>query len=241
MPSAVKAFRIVEDLQSLDLPVRLYNRDETFSTRTSSEANAMTRNTTVFATLLSLGFTPVAAQNTDCDIFEAWVSSDELAIHRTQFWSPASLETVSVCLHSGQPVNARGRDGTSPLLEAAQWNDNPGVVTLLLSYGADINARDVDGRTPLHGAAQWNDNPEVLIVLLDSGADVNTRTKYGSTPLHSAAKMNSNPEVLTVLLDAGADATAVNEDGETPFDLAKNNDALVGTDAYWALNDARFE
>ena len=44
-----------------------------------------------------------------------------------------------------------------------------------------------------------------------------------------------------MLLDAGADATAVNEDGETPFDLAKDNEALVGTDAYWALNDARFE
>ena len=44
-----------------------------------------------------------------------------------------------------------------------------------------------------------------------------------------------------MLLDAGADATAVNEDGETPFDLAKDNEALVDTDAYWALNDARFE
>ena len=44
-----------------------------------------------------------------------------------------------------------------------------------------------------------------------------------------------------MLLDAGADATAVNEDGETPFDLAKDNGAPVGTDAYWALNDARFE
>ena len=27
---------------------------------------------------------------------------------------------------------------------------------------------------------------------------------------------------------------------ETPFDLAKENEALVGTDAYWSLNDAKF-
>ena len=44
-----------------------------------------------------------------------------------------------------------------------------------------------------------------------------------------------------VLLSADADATVVNEGGFTPFDLAKDNEALAGTDAYWALNDARFE
>ena len=42
-------------------------------------------------------------------------------------------------------------------------------------------------------------------------------------------------------LNAGANATAVTEEGLTPFDLAKVNEALAGADAYWALNDARFE
>ena len=70
---------------------------------------------------------------------------------------------------------------------------------------------------------------------------MNAIDEDGRTPLHMAAKHNKNQEVLTLLLDAGADATAVNEDGETPFDLAKDNEALVDTDAYWALNDARFE
>ena len=61
------------------------------------------------------------------------------------------------------------------------------------------------------------------------------------TPLHLASESTYNPEIITILLDAGADGTAVNSDGQTPFDLAKDNEALVGTDAYWALNDARFE
>jgi ankyrin repeat protein len=90
-------------------------------------------------------------------------------------------------------------------------------------------------------AASDNESPEVITVLLDAGANVNARNDSGGTPLHMAAKYNENPEVIIVLLDAGADGTAVNEDGLTPFDLAKDNEALAGTDAYWALNDARFE
>ena len=43
------------------------------------------------------------------------------------------------------------------------------------------------------------------------------------------------------LLNVGADGTVTNEEGKTPWDLAKDNDQLKGTDAYWALNDARFE
>ena len=92
-----------------------------------------------------------------------------------------------------------------------------------------------------------DDNPESIKVLLDAGADINARTEAGETPLHGMhygfgiSTFTNNPEVITVLLDAGADGAAVNEDGETPFDLAKDNEALAGTDAYWALNDARFE
>ena len=128
----------------------------------------MTRITTVLVTVLSLAFTPLAAQQTDCD---GWNPSDwEVA---KPFWEAASVDTVSDCLMSG----------------------------------ADVNARDEDG----------------------------------STTLHRAAFLNENPEVIIALLDAGADGPAVNDDGEAPFDLAKNNTALAGTDAYWALNDARFE
>ena len=42
------------------------------------------------------------------------------------------------------------------------------------------------------------------------------------------------------LADAGADAKARTKAGETPWDLAKENNAIKGTDAYWRLNDERF-
>tara|TARA_R110000744_G_scaffold120008_1_gene223671 strand:+ start:1263 stop:1610 length:348 start_codon:yes stop_codon:yes gene_type:complete len=115
-----------------------------------------------------MAFTPLAAQQTDCD---GWSPSDSEV--SKPFWEAASVDTVSDCLMSG----------------------------------ADLNARAENGFTPLHWAALYNENPEVIIALLD----------------------------------AGADGTAVNDDGETPFDAAKDNEALEGTDAYWALSDARFE
>jgi hypothetical protein len=53
----------IEVLPSLELPVLFDDHHETFSTRTSSEATAMTRITFAIAAVLSLAFTPLAAQD----------------------------------------------------------------------------------------------------------------------------------------------------------------------------------
>ena len=102
-------------------------------------------------------------------------------------------------------------------------------------------ARNENGVTPLHWAARGNENPAVIAALVDAGADLKARTGYGLTPLHAAAISNANPAVITALLDAGADPNARTEDGETPWDYAKDRESLKRSDAYWRLNDARFE
>ena len=63
----------------------------------------------------------------------------------------------------------------------------------------------------------------------------------GDTPLHWAALANANPSVIAALIEAGADPGARDDAGKTPFDYAKDNEALKGTEAYWLLNDGRFE
>ena len=174
----------------------------------------MTRITVILATVLSLAFTPLAAQETNCD---GWMASNwEVQV---QFWETATSATVSDCLNSGSSVNARGEIDITPLHLAALLNENPEVFTVLLDAGADVNARDKDGRTPLLIAARPN-YPEVFTVLLDAGADVNARDEDGDTPLHQAAGGNENPEVIIELLDAGADVNARNKDGETPLFFA---------------------
>jgi TolA-binding protein len=65
----------IEVLPSLDLPVLFDDHHETFSTHTSPEATAMKRITTVLATILSLAFTPLAAQDYDNGV-EAYNAGD---------------------------------------------------------------------------------------------------------------------------------------------------------------------
>ena len=66
------------------------------------------------------------------------------------------------------------------------------------------------------------------------------------TPLHYAADLiwfrdvDDPGSAIDALLDAGADPSAEDEDSKTPWDLAKENDGLRGSDAYWRMNDARF-
>ena len=67
------------------------------------------------------------------------------------------------------------------------------------------------------------------------------RAVDGATPLQFAAWNNSNPSVIKALIEGGADPAARDEDGKISFDYAEDNEALKGTDAYWLLNDARFE
>ena len=187
------------------------------------------------ALTLSLASSAVQAQETNCD---DWVASDKEV--RKMFWEAATAETVADCLNSGSSVNARDKKGFTPLQDAAFLNNTPEVLTVLLNAGADVNARDEEGSTPLHRAAV-NKNSEVLTVLLEAGADVNAKNEDGFTPLHIAASSNDNPDVLALLLNSGADGAAINDFGQTPFEAAKNNEALAGTDAYWALNDARYK
>ena len=152
---------------------------------------------------------------------------------------------VQALLAAAADVNARDQRGGTPLHRAAS---NPLMIGFLLAAGANLEARDVEGHTPLHAAA---DNPvaeAIRALLLSAGANLEARDEDGNTSLHLAAQYvneyvigNHAGAAIEALLDAGADATARNAAGQTPWDLAEDNEALKGADAYWRLNDARFE
>ena len=151
-----------------------------------------------------------------------------------------------VLLAAGANVEARTDRGRTPLHWAASFNENPAVIEALLASGANPMARNRTGRTPLHDIDR-SDIPAMIIeVLLAAGAQITARDEDGNTPLHTAAAYrNATNEVhggaaIEALLDAGADATARNATGETPWDIAAENERLKGSDAYWQLNDARF-
>ena len=155
------------------------------------------------------------------------------------------------------------------LLHFAGWNDDPAVAEMLLAAGADPNEHLNPSmnalETPLHFAAgYWNS--AVAEVLLAAGADVNARDEDGNVPLHntvehpfpSSSKVDRTPtDVIEVLLKAGADGSARNAEGRTPWDVLQQvfaddyeysgddldakRQELRQSEAYWRLNDARFE
>ena len=154
----------------------------------------------------------------------------------------ANPSVIVALIEGGADPGARlKRGGYTPLHFAAERNANLSVIVALIEGGTDPGARAEGGITPLHKAAWWSDNPPVIAALIEGGADPNARAEGGITPLHVAAHSNSNPSVIAALIEGGADPGAWDDDGFTPFDYAKDNDVLKGTDAYWLLNEGRFE
>ena len=158
------------------------------------------------------------------------------------------LAVLEALMARGARVDIRRDNGRTPLHAAAKDNDNPAVLEALLAAGIDPNAVDEAGKTPLHEAVVrlFPANPPVVEALVVGGADLLARDQDGNTPLHHAAAASSFDDdrhagdAIDVLLDAGADVTMRNAADQTPWDLARENEALRGSDAFWRLNEARF-
>lgn len=128
-----------------------------------------------------------------------------------------------------------GTPGWSPLLLAAWSNKNPEVIKTLIRAGASVNERfSVKIRvTPESGGA--------LRELFGDHGKKDNAPNENLTPLMIAASNTDDPEVVTALLKAGADPKAKNRAGETAADMAKLNQAMLNTPAYWALKDALYK
>ncbi len=155
----------------------------------------------------------------------------------------ASIDQVVFLLDMGIDVNARNRNGHSPLYLAVQENrrtigeqllasgadvfssdsDNSSPLRLALTWGADvqdwvltsevIKAKDGSGNTPLHYAAEWQLN-EAVWSLLEKGSDPNAQNTNGESPIFNAVKAN-NIEAIQLLLQNGADRNLRNYLGDT--------------------------
>jgi hypothetical protein len=123
-----------------------------------------------------------------------------------------NLNEVRNLIASGEDVNGREEDKTTPLFIAVE-NGNLEMTELLLNFGAKVNARNSTRETAL---MKLDDeaSKELVELLIRNGAKVDLKDASGNTALILAAQA-AKPEVVQALIDAGADVNEKNEEGQT--------------------------
>lgn len=108
-------------------------------------------------------------------------------------------ELFRLCLEHDADVNARDKDGVTPLLDALRNAADPWVDELL-ARGADATETDNEGRNPLHYAALVG-TPEIIDKLVKAGADPTGIEQRGMTPMDYAREAQTT-ELEAALRDA---------------------------------------
>ena len=151
------------------------------------------------------------------------------------WWSKATLADLKMYASDQEVINQKDPYGFSPLHFAVS-NNSPQKVELLLNLGANVNAKSHYGFTPIFHAVSQTGDLKIVNLLLEAGANVNVKNKDGITPLHYAAW--GTPEKLQSLLSAGANPIAKSKAGLTPYDMARDNENLMGTKVLKILENA---
>lgn len=105
-------------------------------------------------------------------------------------------KVVELLAQNPDPDARDSSGGTA--LHAAMFQDNIGIVQLLVDAGYDVNAIGPrNGYTPLHDAV-WADNLPALKLLVANGGDLSVRGLDGYTPLEKA-RAEGKEDIVTYL------------------------------------------
>lgn len=141
-------------------------------------------------------------------------------------WRRNSFHLVPLLIDFGANVNARYKDGTSPIALAVSETDCPiDTISVLIKAGAVIDAPDNNGVTPLMKASR-SGHIEAVKLLLDLKASVTSNDLEGKSVLHWCCK-GGHAKILPLLVNAGADINLQDREGCTPLMYAACDDDVT--------------
>ncbi|MBN1903461.1 MAG: ankyrin repeat domain-containing protein, partial [Deltaproteobacteria bacterium] len=103
----------------------------------------------------------------------------------------------------GAKVNTRLRDGTTPLMIAANMGDFE-LVKFLLENGAKINKKAQNGTTALWIAVTRRHSP-IAMLLIENGAHVDIINKDIDVSILMIASQNGHTEIVRLFCEWGSD------------------------------------
>lgn len=147
---------------------------------------------------------------------------------------PDTLKALKVLLEYKADINARDKNGFTPLMRATFAAAlRPGEiepVKFLLANGADVNVTEKSGMSALHLAAKnmkLQADTSLVEILLKAGANVNQlmglpygKPTVGFSPLALAATTGNNA-VIKILIAAGANPNLKGAKGMSPLESAR--------------------
>jgi ankyrin repeat protein len=153
------------------------------------------------------------------------------------------LGSAEILLKKGANVNAANLEGWTPLHQAA-FQNNPNMVSWLLSNGADVDPQFVQKPSPPNSGYIIVDTYESgeLGPRDPDGSIVSSETDIppsplGETPLHWAAR-GGDLQVIQLLAQKGAKINAQDALGNTPLHIASDTGNLNGVKALLSIGAA---
>lgn len=124
-----------------------------------------------------------------------------------------NADIASKLVKGGANVNARNKEGVTPLEIAVQKN-NVNLANYLTLNGANIHTQDTKGNSPLSLAL--NSTPQMLEAVVHSSNSC-TQDSDGNTPLHIALLTDVPLSKIQYIISLTKDVNIRNKDGNSPL------------------------
>lgn len=148
-----------------------------------------------------------------------------------------SLTCVDLLLQAKADVKIKNNYGSSALMIASCYNNNPQIIKNLLSYYQVSDKEVLKSLILLLSESQTSEYTSIakLNAFLDYSVPLNTFYE-GKTPLMYACEFGNSTKIIKVLIDNNAITSIRSTEGKTAYDYASENQSLTHDSNYWLLN-----